>query len=85
MVRKVLLKTRDLEFESYPNHFCQKNTSLRHRLFYPVLMTVTFGLGFRVPVQKPVPKPFLTGAFGPFSSSVVGWNSHIVTWDLFDR
>ena len=37
------------------NHFCQKNTSHRHRLFYPVLMTVTIGLGFRVPVQKLVP------------------------------
>ena len=24
MIRKVLLKTRDPEFESHPNHFCQK-------------------------------------------------------------
>ena len=47
-------KARDSEFESHPTTFA-KNTSLRYRFFYPVLMTMTFGLGFRIPVQKPVP------------------------------
>ena len=42
-------KARDSEFESHPTTFA-KNTSLRYRFFYPVLMTMTFGLGFRVAV-----------------------------------
>ena len=54
--KKSTRETLDPEFESRPTIFAN-NTSLRHRLFYPVLMAVTFGLGFRVPVQKPVPKP----------------------------
>jgi len=66
--KKSTRKTTDPEFESRPTIFA-KNTSLRHRLFYPVLMGVTFGLGFRVPVQKPVPKPLPNRCLWAFSSS----------------
>ena len=45
----------DLEFESQPTIFAKKY-SLMHWFFYPVLMNATIGLGYRVPVQKPVPK-----------------------------
>jgi len=45
----------DLEFESRPTIFAKKY-SLRHRFFYPVLMNATIGRGYRVPVQKLVPK-----------------------------
>ena len=69
--KKSIRETTDPEFESRPTIFA-KNTSLRHRLFYPVLMAVTFGLGFRVPVQKPVPKPLpnrcLWAFFSKFTS-----------------
>ena len=54
--KKSTCEATDPEFEFRPTIFA-KNTSLRHQFFYPVLTTVTFGLGFRVPVQKPVRKP----------------------------
>ena len=69
--KKSTRETTDPEFESRPTIFA-KNTSLRHRLFYPVLMAVTFGLDFRVLIQKPV-RPFLTGVFGPFSSKFMSY------------
>ena len=53
--KKDTRETRDSVFESCPTTFAKKNTSHRHRFFYPVFMTVNIGLGFRVPVQKPVP------------------------------
>ena len=61
--KKSTRETLDPEFESQPTIFA-KNTSLRHQFFYLVLMTVTFGLGFQVLVQKPVPKPLTNCAYG---------------------
>ena len=58
----------DPEFGSRPTIFI-KNTCLRHRLFYPVFMTGMVSVsGYRF--KNRYLSPFLTGAFGPFSSSV---------------
>ena len=64
--KKDTRKTRDYpKSESWKTIF-DKNTSLRYRFLYPVLMTETFSLGFRVPVVEPVPKAFINRYHKPF-------------------
>ena len=45
--------------------------SLRYRLFYPVMKTETFSLGFRVLVGNRCLRPLSPGVEGPFSTSVM--------------
>ena len=78
--KKCTREARKPEFKSRPTIF-DKNTSLRHRFFYPVLVTETFSLSFWVPVVEPVPKAFINRYQKPFFSSSVDSQ---ITQDIAD-